>query len=331
MEAQGCVQCTYVDYQGRRCEDSAEREGGLCFWHDPEADKRGDDICERVEAIAKSGRPLSGFQLKNANLRNVHLVNRVSSEGYDLTDADLNHADLRDAHLYNINLQGACLLKVDARYANLNSANLTSANLLGIRLDDAKIEHIKWGNVILQAAESKKLRKREPGRKEGVRRLNEEAEEVCRNIRRQCDLHGLQEEAGEFFQKEMRYRRFQLPPYSWQRFVSKTVDLLCGYGERPMRVIAFSAAMVVVCAFLYAVIGVSAGGEIIQVHPEKGWQANWGQLMECLYFSVVTFTTLGYGDIAPVGIGRTIAAIEAFLGTFILALYVVVFVKKMTR
>ncbi len=34
---------------------------------------------------------------------------------------------------------------------------------------------------------------------------------------------------------------------------------------------------------------------------------------------------------SPVGISRLIAASEAFLGAFILALFVVVFVKKMTR
>jgi hypothetical protein len=40
---------------------------------------------------------------------------------------------------------------------------------------------------------------------------------------------------------------------------------------------------------------------------------------------------LGYGDITPSGIARAIAAFEAFTGSFAMALFVVVFVKKMTR
>lgn len=331
MVAQGGVQCVYVDYQGRRCTDDSQGSENLCFWHDPAADKRSDDICARVEEIAKSGRPLSGFQLKHANLRGMCLVSDNRSEGYDLADADLNHADLRDAHLFHLNLQGACLLKADARHANLNAANMENANLLGIRLDEAKIEHIKWGKVVWQAAEGKKLRKADAKRKKAICSLNEEAEEVSRNIRRQCERHGLHEEAGDFFQKEMRYRRYQLPLYSWRWCVSKTVDMLCGYGERPMRVMAFSAGMMAICAFFYAAIGISAEGEIIQVRPELGWGTNGRHFLECLYFSVVTFTTLGYGDIAPVGYGRLVAALEAFLGTFIFALYVVIFVKKLTR
>jgi len=46
---------------------------------------------------------------------------------------------------------------------------------------------------------------------------------------------------------------------------------------------------------------------------------------------VVTFTTLGYGDISPIGVTRFFATFEAFIGSFSLALFVVVFVKKMTR
>ena len=38
------------------------------------------------------------------------------------------------------------------------------------------------------------------------------------------------------------------------------------------------------------------------------------------YYSVVTFTTLGYGDFYPVGIGRALAAIEACVGYVVLGL-----------
>jgi hypothetical protein len=37
-----------------------------------------------------------------------------------------------------------------------------------------------------------------------------------------------------------------------------------------------------------------------------------------VYYSVVTFTTLGYGDFYPVGLGRTLAAMEALTGYIIL-------------
>ncbi len=44
--------------------------------------------------------------------------------------------------------------------------------------------------------------------------------------------------------------------------------------------------------------------------------------IETIYFSVVTYTTLGYGDITPVGPCRYFAAFEALLGLFALGLFV---------
>lgn len=38
-----------------------------------------------------------------------------------------------------------------------------------------------------------------------------------------------------------------------------------------------------------------------------------------LYFSVVTFTTVGYGDFYPTGVGRLLAALEAMVGYLVLA------------
>jgi potassium channel LctB len=38
------------------------------------------------------------------------------------------------------------------------------------------------------------------------------------------------------------------------------------------------------------------------------------KLETCIYFSAVTLFSVGYGDIAPVGIGRFIAVLEALVG-----------------
>ena len=51
----------------------------------------------------------------------------------------------------------------------------------------------------------------------------------------------------------------------------------------------------------------------------------------CIYFSIVTFTTLGYGDLHPVGTARAIAAAEALLGYMCMGLLIGVIVFLLTR
>ena len=126
-------------------------------------------------------------------------------------------------------------------------------------------------------------------------------------------------------------RRLQLPRYSLKRTLSKLVDIFCGYGEAPLRIIGLSLIIILLCAIFYAFTGLSYGGEIQAISSEQTLNENISFFFSSVYYSVVTFTTLGYGDFTPVGISRAIAAIEAFTGSFTIALFVVVFVKKMTK
>jgi hypothetical protein len=50
----------------------------------------------------------------------------------------------------------------------------------------------------------------------------------------------------------------------------------------------------------------------------------------CLYLSVITFTTLGYGDIHPMGaISKTFAMLEAFGGAFLIAVFAALYFRKL--
>ena len=129
----------------------------------------------------------------------------------------------------------------------------------------------------------------------------------------------------------MKMRRRQLPRYSFKRNFSKLVDLFCGYGERPLRVIFFSLIIILIFATIYFFAGLAFSGDSLGFNTELTLWENTKIFFSALYFSVVTFTTLGYGDLAPIGVARAFAALEAFIGSFTLALFVVVFVKKMTR
>ena len=52
---------------------------------------------------------------------------------------------------------------------------------------------------------------------------------------------------------------------------------------------------------------------------------------QALYFSVITFTTVGYGDITPTGMTKAMAMIEVFCGIFIVPIFIVGLSRKYLR
>lgn len=318
--------CQYKGPNGERCNETIET-GKYCFWHDEKADKDREDLAELLEARAQTGEPMIGFKLRRANLKGVNLVRHGGGDGYILQHCDLYRADIRSAHLFNLDLSNSSLMKANFSGSNLNCANLRNTDLLGVNMEYCKLDNIQWSRRALQEKQAKK------SKQDRTQQIDyyEQAEEVYRNLRRIMETQGLFENAGHFFKREMVMRRYQLPRMSMGRWISKLVDLFCGYGEEPARVVLFSLILVVAFSIIYSFLGITDGEKLYATTLSSSPTEFLENLSHALYFSVVTFTTVGYGDLTPVGITRLFAAIEAFLGSFTLALFVVVFVKKMTR
>lgn len=321
----GQQHCRYVCGEGRLCGEVVE-EGEFCKWHDSEQVLTDPAIKLNLQARARQVGSMHGYQLARTDLRDIDLVNHGKPDGFKLVDSDFYRADLRGAHLFNIDLSYSSLMKANLKGANMHSANLTNTNLLGTIFDKASLDGVIWGERVLQ--ENQADTETDPEKK---RFLYHEAEEVYRNLRITHDDQGHSRRAGRFFQREMIMRRMQMPLFSIQRLSSKLIDMFSGYGEQPFRVVVFSVTAILLFAMLYAILGVRFEGEIIYMSLDQSFLFNLQRFLECLYFSVVTFTTLGYGDVTPVGVTRVVAATEAFTGAFTLAIFVVMVVKKTSR
>ncbi|WP_247003643.1 pentapeptide repeat-containing protein [Halosolutus gelatinilyticus] len=108
------------------------------------------------------------------------------------------------------------------------------------------------------------------------------------------------------------------------------LGLTCGYGIRPMRIgVAF------IVAPLFFAIPYAFGGPLFRTDAD---QLSIGDLAtadglqtfyEVLYFSYISYTTIGYGDIGPTGpLARLLAGSEAYLSTILAALLVYALVKR---
>lgn len=97
--------------------------------------------------------------------------------------------------------------------------------------------------------------------------------------------------------------------------------LVWGHGERPVRTLYSGIFIIFVSALLYMQgLLFFKGGVITRPHF---WQA--------FYFSVITFTTVGFGDITPVGVAKVAVTIEALCGIFIIPLFVIGLARKYLR
>jgi len=97
-------------------------------------------------------------------------------------------------------------------------------------------------------------------------------------------------------------------------------DLTCKYGtdwKRPIMIWLFAVNVLFPVLFFVtnSVQGIS----------------NSLSFLDYEYFSIVTATTLGYGDYHPIGVGRAIASVEALFGMFMWAVFLTVFARKYMR
>jgi len=128
---------------------------------------------------------------------------------------------------------------------------------------------------------------------------------------------GDNDEADRNFYGEMdAKRRIKLFPLRYLELIFN--QWIFGYGVHPYRLFFFWLAMVLVFGLIYYV------GEFLD--------GSTG-LMDCVYFSITSAATPGYGNFHPKKdlICQSVASLEAILGTFMWAAFIATFARKFSR
>ncbi len=106
---------------------------------------------------------------------------------------------------------------------------------------------------------------------------------------------------------------------------------LFGYGEKPARMFFTAIFVILICAVFYCTGGgIAMNSEAVATTAQPVVAAGW---WESLYFSIVTFTTLGYGVFRPMASvdWRLLAGSEALAGAALMAMFIVSLTRKYMR
>lgn len=145
---------------------------------------------------------------------------------------------------------------------------------------------------------------------------------LSRKYRLLSEQAGLRDEASNGFVYESD-TLMQSQAWFGLRFFSVVYWLFAKYGESPLRVLLCSIFFILSWAGIYDYLGIS--------YNLGGDKPDLDDYFLNVYFSVVTFTTLGYGDFSPISEGRMIAASQALTGLFMTSLFLVTFVRRFSR
>jgi uncharacterized protein YjbI with pentapeptide repeats len=294
------------------------------------------------EDAPREGAHLEGAELEGAHLEGAYLciahlehagLNGAHLEGANLIGAYMEDASLTGAHLENVNLYGAHLEVAILWRAHLEDARLLlthlegtilwMAHLEGAHLVGAKLQHTDFSRAIVngstlvwECAVNRETKFQGVGL--GNIRIRPQDRQLL-----ECNIRRMN---WEEWYKENSRLKWLVKPFWW----------ISDYGISTKRIIATFFILTFIFAFIYYLFGrITPPGIVDNLFVDKyGVDIQWWLVpLRALYFSVVTMTTLGFGDMfanAHSIWGHILLSIQVILGYVLLGALVTRFAVLFT-
>ena len=283
---------------------------------------------------------------KGADFSSSSGLTRGEFDSTDLTDAAFSDVALQNANFENALLSRATLLGADLRGAKLDGAVLGDVRI------DSDTQFLGYPDEdndssphTFSAIRSKPCCVYDPNyRGDNDERDVSKAKSVYRTLEELANKAARPRLQSQCFVRrqdlqKIEYKRDTKKADSWQERLiagarysrAKVARETLLYGESPWRVISGSVGFIIFAALLYPLSEWlrPVGGEPITYSRIFGGEP--GLFLESLYFSTLTFTTLGMGDYEPLGVGQVLATLNTAFGAVLVALLVFVLGRRAAR
>jgi hypothetical protein len=114
-------------------------------------------------------------------------------------------------------------------------------------------------------------------------------------------------------------------PHAFKWLVFDKIGL---YATSPGRVLFSVILFWIFFGTLYFLVDLSGLGKTVS---SVGNPDHLSALLQSFYHSAITFFTIGYGDVYPMGLSRLLSGFEGFLGVFMMSYFTVAFVRRVLR
>ena len=271
---------------------------------------------------------------------------------FDLTDFGSGTVSFNKSTVADISFKGCALnCYMDLRFKTCRSVGLSNTivrDILDLKPEDEKVVisifdisgmrilgrmFIDWRannvyNLIYQQRDTSLYQKAEQFRvlKENFRNNGQYEDEDAAYLEfKRCEAKANRDDSLE---KGGSSKVMAYPHYYFQKYV---FDYIGRYATDPVRVLSNMFAAFFSFSLMYYFITEYFPhlGTVASTLPDELQHLH--SFGNCLYYSAITFFTIGYGDYFAEGYLKPLAAFEGFTGVFLMSYFTVAFVRKILR
>ena len=258
-------------------------------------------------------------RLDNSRIANIYID--AWFEGCNLTNAVWDHCVIVDCGVTECELDGF---------------GIVNSEKVNIKFSDQKLSTVGERTFIDYRIKKHRVRALDERERNDYLELLRDKATTLHGVASAFEKNGLANHAGEYCYQAKCLEYRTLPQWSSEKFADWIKWALCGYGERPSHTFFTIVASTLFFAVLYFFGGIDANGYVIDYSIAKLGDTGILQIMRdyghCLFFSVTTFSTVGYGNYVPLGAYSSLfAAVHMLTGVGLCALWTGCIFRKLSR